>query len=213
MKINQSNAGFTMLELTVATSIILILASVTFVALQSSIQSAEIASSKSMVMGNVRDVLSSMSMELTEASKRTDDSFNPPLSALAVVNNPATGSPVEIVFQTPVDRSGRNWTLPIRYRFIREDTNRNGVLDQGEDTDGDRKLARRIVRIFDANGDGDTTDEGEIQPVGAASNISDVNFALNGDLLTITVTASDLIGSSREQPVQTTVSTSVYVLN
>lgn len=211
MKTNQ--AGFTLLEVVVAAGILVILGWVTFIALTSSVTSAEVASSKSLVIQDVRDLITSMSQELATASKRTDDSLNPRLDAIAVVPNPAAGSPVEVVFQVPTDMSGRNWSRPIRYRFLNEDANGNNLLDSGEDVDGDRVLTRRIVRIQDLDGDGSTTGAGETRILGSANNIGDIQFAIAGDILTITVTATDLVGKSRVNPVRTTVSTNVHLLN
>src|SRR5690606_10240154 len=103
-------------------------------------------------------------------------SLDPPLFPIEIKQNPVPSSPVELIFQVPAGNSGRKWSPRIRYRFINEDVNGNSWLDAGEDLDGDQQLSRRIVRIQDTNGDGDTTDPGETRPLGTANALSNVQF-------------------------------------
>ncbi len=208
-----TSRGFTLVELVISMAILVIISALGIAALQTSTTSAATAGSKADVQGNIRDALSSMTRELQMASKSSDDSLIPPLQDVTVNANPAAGSPMELVFQTPTNGSGRSWTQPIRYRFVNEDANENGRLDEGEDLDGDGVLSRRILRIQDRNGDGDTIDDGERAPVGGANDLSAVQFTRNGDIVTITLTAEKFLAGRRTDPVRVSVSCDVYLQN
>lgn len=208
-----STRGFTLVELVISMAILTIISVLGVVALQTSTSSVATAESKADVQDNIRDVLAAMSRELQMASKISDDSLTPPLDAVTVNQNPAPGSPTELVFQTPTNGSGRNWTRPIRFRFVNEDANENGRLDEGEDLDDDGVLSRRVLRIQDRNGDGDTIDVGERAPVGGANDLSDVQFVRVGDVVTITLTAQKLMKGRLTDPVRVSVTTDVYLQN
>ncbi|MCC6489264.1 MAG: prepilin-type N-terminal cleavage/methylation domain-containing protein [Candidatus Hydrogenedentes bacterium] len=208
-----NSRGFTLVELVISMAILAIISVLGVVALQTSTTSMATAESKADVQDNVRDVLAAMTRELQMASKVSDDSLTPPLDAVAVNANPAAGSPTELVFQIPTSGSGRNWSRAIRYRYINEDANENGRLDSGEDLDSDGVLSRRIVRIQDLNADGDTADTGETMPVGGANDLSGVQFARTGDVITITLTSEKFLSGRRSDPVRVTVSSDVYLQN
>ncbi len=207
------NRGFTLTELMISTAILVIICALGMVAVQAASTSSATAKSKAEVQDNVRDAMEGMVAELQLASKRTDVSLTPPLRALVVTANPVAGSPVQVTFQTPEGGSGRNWSQPITFRYINEDANGDGRLNSGEDTDGDRVLSRRILRIQDLNGNGSTNDAGETRPVGGANDMSTVTFALNGNVLTITLTSQKLIGLRRTNPARVTISSDVYLEN
>jgi prepilin-type N-terminal cleavage/methylation domain-containing protein len=205
--------GFTLVELMISMAILVVVTGLGLVALQSSTTSIAVAKAKGDVQRSVREIMTALTRELQLASKRSDDSLTPPLLPLAVNATPASGSPVEVEFQVPVDGSGRNWSNRIRFRYVNEDANGNGRMDGEEDLDSDGVLARRIVRIQDRNGDGDTADTGEVTPVGAVNDLSNVQFTLNGDVLDITVTATKLVGVRRTNPVTARATGSIYLLN
>jgi prepilin-type N-terminal cleavage/methylation domain-containing protein len=205
--------GFTLLELMVTTGIIVIIGGLALTAMVSSNESVQAATTASLVQSNVRETLLLMNEELQLASKVTDDSLNPPLNAVTINQNPAPNSPVEIVFQVPRTGSGRNWSRPIRYRYINEDANDNNLLDDGEDTNGDGALTRRIFRLQDLNGDGDFDDPGESRPLGTSNDLSDVQFVRNGDVITVTLTARKIMGGRRTSPVTATATGRIYLLN
>lgn len=205
--------GFTLVELVISMAILTIISVLGVVALRTSTTSVATAESKADVQDDIRDALAVMVRELQLASKASDDSLTPPLVPVAVNPNPAAGSPTELVFQTPTNGSGRNWSRVIRYRFVNEDANENGRLDDGEDLDGDGVLSRRVVRIQDRNGDGDTTDDGERVPVGGANHLADVQFVRVGDIVTITLTAEKFLTGRRTDPVRLSVSSDVYLQN
>ena len=169
--------GFTLLELTIASSITVVVSLLSFVAVKTSLDSANQASVQETVQRNVHDALRAMSQEIQMAAS-TDSA--PMYSAIKLGGT--TDLP-EVTFQTPLDMTGTTWSTPITYRFVNEDTNCNGVRDASEaDTDGDGVLTRRIVRVQD----------GVAQPIAAANEISAAAFTLSTDkkTLTITLTAS-----------------------
>ena len=205
--------GFTLLELTIAMALLAIVAVLGFVATASSSESANVAKAVADVQSEARDLMTAITQELQLAGKNSDASTVPPLQAVAVVDNPAPQSPVEIVFQVPVDTTGRNWSTPIRLRFINEDANNNAVLDPGEDLDGDGLLTRRLVRLQDLDGDGQFASPGEQLPLGASNDISNVQFVVNNDVVNVTVTASKRIGMRRTNPATATLTQRVFLLN
>lgn len=205
--------GFTLMELMMVVAILAIIAILGMSALQTSSSALVTASAKSAVQDNLRDALASMKREVQLASKTPDDSLLPPLNAVTVNANPAPRCPTELVFQTPTDDTGLRWSNPIRLRFYTEDTNGNGRLDSGEDIDGDGTLSRRILRIQDRNNDGDTTDPGEQTIVAGANNLSNVQFVINNNRVTVTLTSQKFQGMDTTHPITATVSTDIYLQN
>ncbi|MCC6155552.1 MAG: prepilin-type N-terminal cleavage/methylation domain-containing protein [Candidatus Hydrogenedentes bacterium] len=205
--------GFTLMELMMVVAILAIVSVLGISALQTSSSAMITASAKSAVQDNLRDSLAAMKRELQLASKTPDDSLLPPLNAVTVNANPAAKCPTEIVFQTPVDGTGLRWSNAIRFRYYTEDTNGNGLLDSNEDADGDGTLSRRILRLEDANGDGDTSDSGEQSTVAGANNLSNVVFALNNNTVTVTLTSQKFQGDDKTHPITATVSTDIYLQN
>jgi len=205
--------GFTLVELMMATAILGIIAILGIAALQTSGTALATASAKAMVQDNLRDAAAAMKRELQLASKRPDDSLLPPLQAVTVNASPAPRCPTEIVFQTPTDATALRWTNPIRFRFYNEDANGNSVLDAGEDADGDRTLSRRILRLEDANADGDVDDPGERSIVAGANNLSDVQFAVNDAVIRVALAADSLQGLDKSHPLIATVTTDIYLQN
>lgn len=205
--------GFSLMELLVAVTIVSILAVMGMIALQSSNTSMAVAQAKAKVQANVRDALQAITEEVQLAGKQADPSLAPPLQPVQIIEDPAENSPVEVAFQIPVDSTGLNWSNRIRFRFVNEDVNGNNLLDSGEDTDEDGVLSRRIIRLEDRNGDGDMADAGETVVVAGVNDLSNVQFALNNDVLTINLTSTSFIGHRRDTPLTITSSGQVYLLN
>ena len=206
--------GFTLIELSLSTAVLAVVAGLVFIVMLASTQSVEVADAKALAQSNVRDVLAAMTPELMLAAKDDDGAVNPPVTGLRVTQNPAppTGL-VEVLFQTPLDGTGTNYSTTIRFRYINEDLNDNNVLDEGEDLDNDSTLTRRVLRMQDRNGDGDTADAGEAEPIGGANHLSDVQFVLNNDALTVTVEASVPFGERPEEPATARATSVVYLMN
>jgi prepilin-type N-terminal cleavage/methylation domain-containing protein len=199
--------GFTLLELSIAIGILGIVAILLFAAMASSASAVSTSEARRRAHTSVRDVVAVMESELELAGKNDDPAVG--LTGLRVVG---TSNP-SLVFQVPLDQSGDNWSAPITYRYVNEDLDGDGVLDPGEDEDGDGALTRRIQRVQDMNGDGDTDDPGETRPLGGSNDVSNVIFALNNDQVTVTVTASAAFGKGMQDLTQATITKVIYLLN
>ncbi len=193
--------GFTLLELMIVIAIMAVISALSYVALDSSIVSMNTAALKADVMDELRNTMMLMTQQLQLAAKEGNNSLNPPLEGVAIVQNPAQLSPVEIVFQIPLDDTGLNWSRPIHLRHINGDIN------------GDGNVTRRVVRMQDLNGDGVIDPVTETFPLGAANNITDVQFARNGDLITVTLTAEKQASTRRMETITATLTGQVYLLN
>jgi len=196
--------GFTLLELMVASAILVVVSMLTFVVVQSANSGTCVAQAKEAAQASVRDALTAMSAEIQLASKRSNDALVPALEALRIVNAS------ELVFQIPADTLGLVWSPPITYRFVNEDTAPEGVepnarLDPGEDVDEDGALTRRILRI---QGD-------DVRPIGAANDLSAVQFLLspNNDVLTISLSATKAVEDRRHDLVRVTATSRVHLVN
>mgnify|MGYP006289374907 CR=1 FL=1 len=205
--------GFTLLELMIVISILTFIGALSYVALESSTVSMATAATKADVMDDLRNTMLLLNQQLQTAAKTGDDSLDPILEEVEIVENPAAGSPVEIAFQIPLDDTGQNWSERIRFRFINEDLNGNDVLDDGEDLDGDGTLTQRIVRMQDINGDGFVNPEEETFPIGAANSITGVQLVRNGDVINVTLNGRKFTNTRHETPVTATLAGRVYLMN
>jgi len=191
--------GFTLIELTIAMGIAVVVAVLGFAALQSSTRSMRMSNAMTTTQANVRNVLAAMIRELELAASEDDA---PLVYAVAT----PTEEKDEIVFQVPLDASGSNWSTPIIYRFVNEDENGDGRLDEGEDENGDGALTRRIVRIQD----------GEERPVGAANDLSFAQFELDasGSMLTVRLTSTKrFTAGGGVRSAESTISSRIQILN
>lgn len=213
MKSPSTTSGFTLVELLVTVGLLSIVGLLGFMAMASSGQAMQVAETSGRVQNDLRETLMLMTEELQLAAKTGDDSLDPPLFPVEVKLNPVTGSPMELIFQTPTGNSGRKWTRRIRYRYMNEDTNNNAWLDAGEDLDGDLQLTRRFIRIQDINGDGDTTDPGETRPLGTANAISGAQFTINDGVVTVSLTASKKPSQTAVHAMEASVTGHIYLLN
>ena len=80
---------------------------------------------------------------------------------------------------------------------------------QIRELDGDGLLTRRLVRITDRNQDG--TDE--VMCVAGANDLSDVQFSLAGNVLTVSVESTKRVGTRRTNPVRASLVSRVYLQN
>lgn len=209
----RTNAGLTLLELIIVVALMSIFGLLAFVAVTSATEATVLADAKTQTQSDLRQVVMQISDELQLASKTPNNALTPPLQAVRINRDMDANSPVEIVFQVPLDGSGTNWSRPVRFRHFTEDLNNNALLDPGEDVDGDGVLSRRVLRLEDLNGDGTFDGPGETVQVGSANNIAELDFAIDGDRVTITATATKLVGNRQTAPVTSTVTATVYLLN
>ncbi len=194
-----------------------------FTVIRASVMSSGIAQTKTQSLEEVRDVMKSLISELQQARK--NDPFAGPTSRHTRINHrgdPAVSLPSgvdsEIVFQKPLDGAGDEFSGDIRFRYLSEDENRNGLLDAGEDgIVPDGVLTRRVERI---EGQGE---EEARRIVGGANNISSLTFTLDGNLLTIQIAAARPIpGRTRIDPetdeatadqISSTLTSQIYLSN
>lgn len=219
--------GFSLLELMIATGILTIVIGIGYVAITASAASADLAEAEGLALQSLRDTLDVMADEVQYAARWDDNSVNPPILGAAVNEDPAANSPVELVFQVPAGATPQTWGPPITYRFIHEDSVPdgedvgNGVLDDGEDLDGNGLLDRHILRLQDLNGDGDTDDAGESRRIGGANQVSGVRFEFMNmgtfgqgpRRLRITVTAVQPFGRDDSLAVRQEATRTVSLLN
>jgi prepilin-type N-terminal cleavage/methylation domain-containing protein len=195
---NANAAGFTLVELMVVIAILSVVSLLIMVVVQTSTGSMRLASAKGAAADEAREALSAMVAELQYARK------NPTVIAgdtyVEVIEAPDSrlpdGVPVELTFQVPTDSTGENFSTPIRYRWVNEDANDNGLLDSGEDTvvvDG--LLTRRLVRIADEDLGGTITEVE--QAVAGSIDISDFDVTLDGNTLQISVASTKEVQGTR----------------
>lgn len=212
-QMKSADAGFTLLELMVSTAIMVVLSSFMAVAVFATSEVSTSSAVESSVQDDVRELLTSMTKELILASAEGNDAIDPEVLAVAIVPDPAENSPIEIQYQVPIDEWGQVWSEVRRFRFITEDLNNNAKLDDGEDSNGDGILNRSIVQLADRNGDGDTTDPEDISVVAGSQYISNLQFALNGRMLTIVVGSSRPVPKHEEVFFNSNVTTAVCIMN
>jgi len=208
-----NNSGHTMLEVMVSTAILTVVSLLGFIVVQSSASSAQLANAKVDVQNNLRDTMAVLASELREGvTLATTEATGAPenLDPVAVA-----GEGHLIVFQVPVPVAGEAmfaYSTPITFSLENEDANGNGRLDDGEDTNEDGVLTRRVVR----------TQNGLATPVAGAQNIDDVTFTLlqnqavgNNSLTTvrITLTGSKRYGSGEGKLVNAEMSSNIRLVN
>jgi len=187
-----SNNGHTMVEVMLAMSILTIVSLLGFLVIQASASSAQLANAKVDVQNNLRDSMAVLATELREGvtAPTTEATGAPPDLFPVAVSNEGK----QITFQVPESTTGEElyaYSTPITFWLQNEDANGNGRLDEGEDTNEDGVLTRRIVR----------TQDGEDTAVAGAQNIDQATFTLlehqaggNDELTTVRITLS---GSKR----------------
>lgn len=209
MKRVQNEYGFTLVEMMVASATLSILALAMFGAIQVMTQSTRLAQAKTRVQSTVRDSIPVITREIEVAARAATAAGIPGVTGVQVFDDGDLVGPDElgdmVVFQVPLDNTGQNWSTPIQFRFVNEDQNGNGYLDDGEDTvdaqdptqdgNGDGVLTRWIVREQDTDGDGNFDGPGERRVVGGVNEFQSVQYSLNAarDFLTITVVSQQVM--------------------
>lgn len=189
------NNGHTMVEVMISMSILTIVSLLGFIVIQSSASSAQLANAKVDVQNNLRDTMAVLASELREGvTSPTTEATGAPEN-LDPVTIAEEGK--RITFQVPVSQPGEqqfSYSTPIAFWLQNEDANGNGRLDDGEDTNEDGVLTRRLVR----------TQDGEDLAVAGAQNIDQATFTLLenqaagiDDLTTVRISLS---GSKRYGP-------------
>lgn len=208
-----NNNGHTMVEVMISTAILTVVSLLGFIVLQTSNSSAQLANAKIEVQNNLRDTMLAVTRDLRQGvtnltTNKTGSPENLFPAQVAEDNK-------SITFQVPVE--GENivlytYSTPITYSLENEDLNGNGRLDDGEDTNGDGVLTRRLIRTQD-----------EISTAVASGNtIDDVTFTLiqnraagNNTLSTvqISMSGSKRYGDGEGKLVRSEMNSSIRLVN
>ncbi len=213
------NHGFTLLELTMSMGILTIVSLLSFVVLSSSTESAEMSRVKNEAQASLRDALAALSSEVREAYTQRTVNPVPPLAPVgaASISVSATGDSLTFYVPQPTgDATFVRASAPITIAYQNEDTKGgspgNGLLDLGEDVNGDKMLTRRLIR----------TQNGETTVVGSANDLSLVNFQLvknqnardnNLTTLMVTMEVSKRFGRAHEKVVRERLQSSIDLMN
>lgn len=171
----RSERGFTLLELMISMAVLSVIAMLGFIVIRSSYESQSLIEAKGVVDRELRDVMAALTAELELAY--TDPRLDSVSTPEGVEPVSVSADRRSITFYRPMpDNSprGYTWAGPITFSLLNEDTRvdewgGNAKLDDGEDTNDDGMLTRRIVR---------TQVTGEAQALASANNISDIEFEL-----------------------------------
>ena len=205
-----NKSGFTLLELTISTALLVIIFSLGLVAMKTSSASVSLNRGKSQLQEEARRLMLVLTQELEQAIKPAPQGTTIPYGAKALtIINGGQG----IRFQIPANPAFTAFSAPIEYRFQTEDTPvagglfpfGNAWLDPGEDSNNDGILNRNIVRV----------QGGQTRALGAANSIADATFELleNGNLLRISLVLTAPIGDTRSQLVTYEFQRDIYLMN
>ena len=223
--------GFTLVEILIVAALLAVVSLLGLTALRSSGASINVSRAQSLVQQDVRAVLSEMAHELEMAAKADREDVRGVTGLRIELAAPADPSAenvdvtaiLDLVFQRPSEEDLELWTTPITYRFINEDTNKNGLLDPNEsDLDFNGRATSVVQRLEDFNEDGVYDGPGERRVVGSAQSITDAQFAFDGKMLTIAVEATRAVPGTivdegaegfSSRTVQCTLASTIYPLN
>ncbi len=197
--------GFTLLELMMSMSVMLIVSMLGYYVLKASTDSAELAKTKDEVQACLRDTLTALTADVREAyTQRTVNPVPPVAPAGAQAIAVGTGG-TSLVFYLPVPTGDANFirsSSAITIAFQNEDGASGGtvnaVLDPGEDQNHDRVLNRRLIR----------TQNGQTTALGAANDLSQATFVLlknqnsrddNMTSLQVTLEATKMYGPAHKK--------------
>lgn len=166
-----TNHGFTLIEVTISVAILSVVSLLSYIAIQSGVETSTISAAKEEVASGLRDTMVAVSREVRQAYTGRTVASSPrhaPLNAVAVsVVNGGKG----LSFYIPQKAATPQPTAqgPIVIELENEDANGNSKLDAGEDKNNDGSLTRRLVRK-----QGTST-----VPLGGSNAISGVTFTLS----------------------------------
>lgn len=198
----KSQAGYSLTEVVIATSILLIISMLTVIVLSSSSEASRLADAQATLQGELRDVMQNISAEVRSAyTTRIVDPLNSEIPAGTVAISVAADKH-SVTFQRP--QAGLTSAIPLPSTPITialqcEDAsldNGNAKLDTGEDANADGMLTRRVNR----------TQSAVSKPLAASNNIANLTFTLMnsqdaGDpiqtTLLVRLVASKLVGAKQ----------------
>lgn len=205
-----NKSGFTLLELTISTALIVVIFSLGFVAIKSSSASVSLNRGKAQLQEEARRLMVVLAQELEQAVKAPTPGMSLPYGAKAIaILNGGEG----VRFQIPVKEDFTSFTTAIEYHFETEDAPLagsnppvgNAWLDPGEDANNDGILNRQIVRV----------QNGERRILGAANSIAHADFELidAGNVLRITLILTAPMGDTRSRLVRHELQRDIYLMN
>ncbi len=216
---SRTRTGYSLIEVMVAVGILSVVSVLSFIVLRSSNEAVSLATAKSEVQGNLRDVMAAISREVEAAFIPEHVSRTPERMNAEDIEVLSDGREIRFwkVEQSP------NSLLPVEVGPLRiflesEDLGlvsgnpMNAKLDPGEDENGDGALTRRVVLERD-----DTE-----RTLAAANDVADLQFALlpsNNEederltRLQVTLTASRRHGFNNEHLVTATLTSVIQMSN
>ncbi|MBI2423136.1 MAG: prepilin-type N-terminal cleavage/methylation domain-containing protein [Candidatus Hydrogenedentes bacterium] len=169
------NKGFSLLEVSMATAILSVVSLLSFIVVRTTTETADLSRAKTQIQADLRDTMTIITNRVQEAvTQRLTEVTGAPedLAPIAVDEAGLTVS-----FQVPEAAEGGElyaFSTPIAISFENEDLDTgegaNGKLDEGEDTNADGVLTRRVV----------LTQDGVVTALASANNISGLQFELLG---------------------------------
>ncbi len=171
--------GFTLVEVTISVALMGIISLLSFLALQSSVKSSSLSYVQNEIDSDLRNTFNELSELVKQAYTEVSANVTPPTmpSGAEAIQIQNEGRGLRFFVPVPVTTPAFiQSSQPITVLFENEDRSAGGVpanalLDDGEDTNGDRALTRRLVMVQGNNR----------RVIGSANCISNVEFQLLPD--------------------------------
>jgi Tfp pilus assembly protein PilE len=205
-----NRAGFTLVEVTMAAALIFILASLGFIAVQTSATAVNVNNGRAILQSEARSIMLELAREVELAIQPVGpgETLPPGAQGLRVQDGGRA-----IQFLVPVDGTFTLFSAPITFTLENEDTPEtqagsttgNARLDSGEDLNNDDILTRRIVR----------TQSGITRVIGGSNNVANAVFELldNNDVLRVTLLLTLPISNRQDQLLRYEVQQDIYLMN
>lgn len=209
-------AGFTLVELTMSAALLIIVSLLGYIASLGALKSVDLSQRMTTLQEELRSTMRALSDQIQPAVKRAREGDQLPAGAqeLKIVN---TANPTAITFVVPTDMTFTNFSGVTTIQFETEDLPAtgivngqygNGVLDAGEDTNGDGILNRRLVLV---------QSNGTRQVLGGSNHLASVTFNLSSDgsMLEVTLVATMRFQSDRSSPrmLLNSLTSNIYLMN
>lgn len=171
--------GFTLVEVTISVALMGIISLLSFLALQSSVKSSSLSFVQDKIDSDLRNTFNELSKLVKQAYTEVSANVTPPIipTGAGVIQIQNEGKGLRFFVPVPVTTPAFiQSSQPITILFENEDRSVGGIppnalLDNGEDTNGDRALTRRLVMVQGNNH----------RVIGSANCISNVEFQLLPD--------------------------------
>jgi prepilin-type N-terminal cleavage/methylation domain-containing protein len=212
----RNQAGFTLVELSISVTLLVIVSLLGFMASSSSLKSAALTQRMTALQEELRSTMRALSEQVQPAVKRARAGVELPSGAreLKIVD---AANPKAVSFVVPTDMTYTVFSGVTTIQFETEDLPAtgieggqygNGVLDAGEDTNGDRILNRQLVLI---------RPDGTRQVLGGSNHLANVTFSLSpdGSMLGVTLTATIRLetGKSKTRMLLKSLTGNIYLMN